>query len=76
MGHGNGYNLEYDNLIDVLYEQGVTNSRAFSVALGSKDGSGGTVIFGGVDTKKFSGNLVQLENLPPQMEQGQPGMVR
>jgi hypothetical protein len=47
------------------------------VALGSKDVSnGGAVIFGGVDTQKFSGKLFQFTNLPPQIEQGQTGMWR
>jgi hypothetical protein len=77
VGHGAGYNLQYNNLIDELYEQNITNSKAFSVALGSKDvPNGGTVIFGGVDTQKFTGPLVRFDNLPPQTEQGQPGMVR
>jgi hypothetical protein len=77
VGHGNGFNLQYNNLIDELYQNGVTASRAFSVALGSKDVSnGGAVIFGGVDTQKFSGKLFQFTNLPPQDEQGQPGMWR
>ncbi|KAH8904992.1 acid protease [Coniochaeta sp. PMI_546] len=77
VGHGKGYNLQYNNLIDEIYEQGITSSRAFSVALGSKDVSnGGSVIFGGVDTQKFSGKLFQFANLPPQTEQGQEGMWR
>jgi hypothetical protein len=53
VGHGKDFNLQYNNLIDELAEQGVTNSKAFSVALGSQfANNGGTVIFGGVDTKK------------------------
>lgn len=76
VGHGNGYNLQYNSLIDELCVQGFTRSKASSVALWNKDGSnGGSVISGGVDTKKFSGNLMQLQNLPPQMEQGQTGML-
>ncbi len=83
VGFGNGYNTEYDNIIDELALQGVTNSRAFSVALGSIDGiaastgvnktedpgdniSNGVVIFGGIDTKKFTGPLYKFQNLPPQ----------
>lgn len=47
------------------------------MALGPKDASdGGTVVFGGVDTGKFSGRLHQFANLPPQTEQGQPGPWR
>lgn len=67
LGWGKGVNLGYDNFIDALAEQNVTNSRAFSVALGSVDASnGGVLIFGGVDTKKFSGPLVSNRILGPQ----------
>lgn len=78
VGHGKGFNLQYNNLIDELYEQGITSSRAFSVALGplESNSNSGAVIFGGVDTAKFSGRLHQFANLPPQTEQGQPGMWR
>jgi hypothetical protein len=59
LGWGNNHNLKYNNFVDVLAVQNVTNSRAFSVALGSANyNNGGILIFGGVDTKKFSGNLV------------------
>jgi len=37
LGFGNGFNLKYNNLIDELADQNVTNSKAFSVALGSVD---------------------------------------
>ncbi|KAH8886725.1 acid protease [Thozetella sp. PMI_491] len=67
LGFGQGTNLNYNNFIDQLALQKVTNSRAFSVALGSVDANnGGVIIFGGVDTKKFSGNLVSNKILPPQ----------
>ncbi|KAL1862873.1 hypothetical protein VTK73DRAFT_6592 [Phialemonium thermophilum] len=71
VGHGKGYNIDYNNLIDELYAQGLTDSKAFSLALGSIDASdGGSIVFGGVDTKKFSGPLVRFRNLPPQDEGG------
>jgi len=67
VGFGNGVNLEYNNIVDELAEQGVTNSRAFSVALGpSSQNNGGLVIFGGIDTKKYAGKLFTFPNLPPQ----------
>ncbi len=77
MGHGYGFNTEYKNLVDELADQNVTNSRAFSVALASKDASnGGVAIFGGVDTKKFVGPLYKFKNLGPQIEGGQEGPWR
>ncbi len=67
LAYGKGTNLNYDNFVDQLALQKVTNSKAFSVALGSVDANnGGVVIFGGVDTKKFSGKLVSNKILGPQ----------
>ncbi|KAH8897164.1 acid protease, partial [Thozetella sp. PMI_491] len=61
---GNGVNLDYDNFVDILAEQGVTESKAFSVALGSDDlDNGGVLIFGGLDTSKFTGSLVGIKML-------------
>lgn len=57
LGFGQGVNLNYSNFVDQLAAQGVTNTKAFSVALGTSDTAGGNIIFGGVDTKKFSGSL-------------------
>ncbi|KUI74520.1 Candidapepsin-2 [Cytospora mali] len=57
LGFGEGVNLNYSNFVDQLAAQKVTNTKAFSVALGTSDTAGGSVIFGGVDTKKFSGSL-------------------
>ncbi len=67
LGYGKGLNLNYNNFVDQLALQKVTNSKAFSVALGSVNANnGGVVIFGGVDTKKFSGSLVSNKILGPQ----------
>lgn len=57
LGFGKDVNLNYSNFVDQLAAQGVTNTKAFSVALGTSDTAGGNIIFGGVDTKKFSGSL-------------------
>lgn len=61
IGFGKDVNLNYSNFIDALQEQGVTKTKAFSVALGESSTAGGTIIFGGVDTKKFSGSLASLD---------------
>lgn len=67
LGFGNNVNLKYNNMIDTLYLQNVTKSRAFSVALGSANSiNSGAISFGGVDTKKFSGKLTQVPMLGPQ----------
>ncbi|KAI0136251.1 aspartic peptidase domain-containing protein [Xylariales sp. AK1849] len=60
-------NTDYQNFIDQLASQQITNSKAFSLALGNQTtSSGGIIIFGGVDTKKFSGQLVPNDILPNQ----------
>lgn len=77
VGFGKDFNLDYNNLVDELLAQGVTNSRTLSLALGSATSDNGRedpgdnigngiVIFGGVDTKKFAGPLYKYTNLPPQ----------
>ncbi|KAK4224771.1 aspartic peptidase domain-containing protein [Podospora fimiseda] len=69
IGHGKGFNTHYNNIIDELYLQGITQSKVFSVSLGSQyDNRAGTVVFGGVDTRKYSGRLHKFVNLPPQLE--------
>ncbi|CAK7269457.1 hypothetical protein SEPCBS57363_003612 [Sporothrix epigloea] len=79
VGFGKNFNLDYNNIIDEMALQGVTNSRTLSLALGSSatddardpvgDNIGnGIVVFGGVDTKKFAGPLYQYTNLPPQTD--------
>ena len=68
LGFGELGNLGYSNVVDSLFNQNQTNTRAFSIALGSKDhDNSGTLIFGGVDTKKFYGELVSRPILGPQM---------
>ncbi|TVY43409.1 Candidapepsin, partial [Lachnellula occidentalis] len=66
MGVGFGYQLDtnYYNIIDQLYVQGVTNSRAFSLDLASIDASQGSIIFGGIDTMKYIGALEKRPIIP------------
>ncbi|KAI0540412.1 aspartic peptidase domain-containing protein [Xylaria digitata] len=55
------------NFIDQLADQQFTNSRAFSLALGNgASNDEGVIIFGGIDTKRFSGELTANAILPPQ----------
>ncbi|KAF4984908.1 hypothetical protein FDECE_16988 [Fusarium decemcellulare] len=64
LGYGIDRNSDFQhfpNFIDRLADQNVTATKAMSVALGSAaDDNAGVIIFGGVDTKKFSGNLTAL----------------
>ena len=47
-----------------MVAQGLIKSRAFSLDLRGVDNPTGSIIFGGIDTGKFIGNLVKLPMLP------------
>jgi hypothetical protein len=64
VGHGENATIGYKNFIDQLEAQGVTATKAYSVALGRKTEKEGVVIFGGVDTSKFIGSLVKQPIVP------------
>lgn len=65
IGYGKGVNTRYNNFIDELAGQGITKTKAFGVALGSKTEDGGVITFGGVDTGKFKGRLASLPIMSP-----------
>ncbi|EMD87375.1 hypothetical protein COCC4DRAFT_22112 [Bipolaris maydis ATCC 48331] len=58
----------YPNLPAKLQDDGAINSMAYSLWLNDLDSSTGSILFGGVDTEKFSG---QLQTLPIIPERGQ-----
>ncbi|KAH6603684.1 eukaryotic aspartyl protease [Trichoderma cornu-damae] len=64
IGAGEGFNTGYKNFVDELAAQGVTNTKAFSLALGGKAEEEGVIVFGGVDTAKFRGKLASLPIVP------------
>ncbi|EFW99931.1 candidapepsin-4 precursor [Grosmannia clavigera kw1407] len=64
IGFGQGLTTNYANFVDELTDQNITQVRAFSLALGSKDEQEGVVVFGGVDTSKFSGTLARVPIIP------------
>jgi hypothetical protein len=67
-GLGNGFlTMSYNSVIDQLWTQGIIPSRAFSVDLASIDVAQGSVIFGGIDTMKYSGTLKKLPIIPYQL---------
>ncbi|KAI1150578.1 aspartic peptidase domain-containing protein [Nemania diffusa] len=64
IGHGENVTIRYKNMIDQLAAQGATNTKAFSLALGSKSEQEGAIIFGGIDTSKFTGTLQTQPIIP------------
>ncbi|KAL3425734.1 eukaryotic aspartyl protease [Phlyctema vagabunda] len=57
----------YNNLPAQMVEEGLIQSNAYSLWLNDLDSSTGNILFGGVDTAKYSGSL---ESLPVQREDG------
>ncbi|KAI1101626.1 acid protease [Jackrogersella minutella] len=69
LGHGQGNGvIEYASIIDSLAAQGYTDSKLFSLDLGGQPGPTaavtGEIVFGGVDTNKYSGNLAKVPTDP------------
>lgn len=56
----------YTYVLDNMVEQGLIDSRAFSLDLRDVDSPDGSVIFGGVDTGKFIGELQKCPIIEPQ----------
>ncbi|KAK5655733.1 hypothetical protein OQA88_5270 [Cercophora sp. LCS_1] len=66
IGYGSGIATRYLNFVDQLAAQNATKVKAYTLALGSKDEQEGVIVFGGVDTSKFSGSLTRLPIIPAQ----------
>ncbi|KAK5123835.1 hypothetical protein LTR85_002471 [Meristemomyces frigidus] len=60
----------YPNIIDVMVQQQLINSRAYSLYLDDlAEANTGAVIFGGYDTEKYTGDLTILD-IQPDAESG------
>ncbi|KAL1878582.1 hypothetical protein VTK73DRAFT_7760 [Phialemonium thermophilum] len=64
IGYGQGIATRYKNFIDELSAQNAVKVKAFTIALGGKDVQEGVIVFGGVDTSRFSGTLTRLPIIP------------
>ncbi|KAI7690691.1 hypothetical protein KC353_g19320, partial [Hortaea werneckii] len=74
MGIGYSYNEAtqyiYPNMPEVLRDTGVINSRLYSVYLNDLSDISGTILFGGIDTSKYTGELTTLDILPDAISGG------
>ena len=52
--------VTYPNVINLLKDQGFINTLAYSLWLNDLDSTTGNILFGGVDTAKYHGDLVGL----------------
>ncbi|KAG5354296.1 Acid protease [Yarrowia sp. C11] len=58
-----GETFQYDNFPIRLAKDGIISTPAYSLYLNGLNSSSGSVLFGGVDTRKFSGKLAILKTL-------------
>lgn len=54
---------KYPNIPWVLADAGVINSRLFSLYLDNYDDLTGSILFGGIDKDKYTGDLVTTDTL-------------
>jgi hypothetical protein len=60
----------YPNIIDELQSQGFINTKAYSLWLDDRDSSAGSILFGGIDRSKYTGDLIALP-IQPDLESGE-----
>ncbi|GAB1734536.1 hypothetical protein NU195Hw_g8988t1 [Hortaea werneckii] len=74
MGLGYSYNEAtqyiYPNMPEVLRDTGIINSRLYSIYLNDLSSISGSILFGGIDTTKFTGPLTTLDILPSPISGG------
>ncbi|KAG8623936.1 hypothetical protein KVT40_008912 [Elsinoe batatas] len=74
MGVGYSYNeassRQYPNMPEVLQQAGAISSRLYSIFLNSFGDATGTILFGGVDTSKYTGQLQTINISPVQTRSG------
>jgi len=55
----------YPNMPEVLKDSGVINSRLYSIYLNDARSTSGSILFGGIDKSKYTGELATVDLLPP-----------
>ncbi|MCJ1400411.1 hypothetical protein MMC11_003616 [Xylographa trunciseda] len=64
----NNHSNPYPTLIQQMKSQGLINQLAYSIYLNDKSAATGSILFGGIDNEKFTGDLATvpiLQNTPP-----------
>jgi hypothetical protein len=62
--------FEYPSIIDSMVSQGLISSKAYSLYLNDLEASTGSIIFGGLDSDKYHGSLVQMPIIPSTLRNG------
>jgi hypothetical protein len=60
----------YPSIIDTMVSQGFIASKAYSLYLDDLEASTGSIIFGGLDSDKYHGSLLQIPVVPDTLENG------
>ncbi|KAL2129264.1 hypothetical protein VTI74DRAFT_8001 [Chaetomium olivicolor] len=58
----------YPNLPVQMVDEGLINTVAYSLWLNDLDSSSGSILFGGIDTKKYKGDLTRIDIYPTQQD--------
>jgi len=68
VGTTKSLNSIYPNLPVSMLDEGLINTVAYSLWLNDLDASSGSILFGGIDTKKYQGNLTRIDIYPTQQD--------
>lgn len=60
----------YPSIIDTMVSQGLISAKAYSLYLDDLQASTGSIIFGGVDSDKYQGDLLQMPIVPDTDQNG------
>jgi hypothetical protein len=60
----------YPSIIDTMVSQGLISSMAYSLYLDDLEASTGSIIFGGLDSDKYHGSLLQIPIVPDTLDNG------
>jgi hypothetical protein len=60
----------YSSIIDSMVTQGLISTKAYSLYLNDLEASTGSIIFGGLDSDKYHGDLWQMPIIPYTLEDG------
>lgn len=58
----------YPSIIDTMVSQGLISTKAYSLYLDDLEASTGSIIFGGLDSDKYHGDLLQLPIVPDTLQ--------
>jgi hypothetical protein len=60
----------YSSIIDSMVSQGLISAKAYSLYLDDLQASTGSIIFGGIDSDKYQGDLLQMPIVPDTDQNG------